>query len=70
MTSVCWQITFSPVEEVSEDFTTFLDDFFEVSAQNYQDNGQDEYVGYTSGVFDEKKMLQAAEERHLSLPPY
>ena len=70
MTSVCWQITFSPAEEVSEDFTTFLDDFFEVSAQNYQDNGQDEYVGYTSGVFDEKKMLQAAEERHLSLPPY
>ena len=70
MTSVCWQITFSPAEEVSEDFETFLDDFFEVSAQNYQDNGQDEYVGYTSGVFDEKKMLQAAEERHLSLPPY
>ena len=70
MTSVCWQITFSPVEEVSKDFTTFLDDFFEVSAQNNQDNGQDEYVGYTSGVFDEKKMLQTAEERHLSLPPY
>ena len=70
MTSVCWQITFSPAEEVSEDFTTFLDDFFEVSAQNYQDNGQDEYVGYTSGVFDEKKMLRLAKERHLSLPPY
>ena len=63
MTSVCWQITFSPAEEVSEDFTTFLDDFFEVSAQNYQDNGQDEYVGYTSGVFDEKKMLHEPQAR-------
>ena len=66
--SSCWQITFSPQEQPQEDFLSFLEDFFEVSAQNYDDSGKDEYIGYCSGNFDEQQMLVAAQ--NISLPPY
>ena len=45
MMSSCWQVIFSPKENVSDEFTEFLEDFFEVSAQNYDDEGNDEYIG-------------------------
>ena len=70
MTSVCWQITFSPKEAPSETFCNFLDDFFEVNAQNYTDNDYDEYIGYQSGHFDEREMLVQAAKREIILPPY
>ena len=68
MMSSCWQITFSPQEQPQEDFLSFIEDFFEVSAQNYDDSGKDEYIGYCSGNFDEQQMLLAAQ--NISLPPY
>lgn len=70
MTSTCWQITFSPAATPDENFSLFLDDFFEVNAQNYSDSGEDEYIGYQSGEFDEQTMLDAAAALKLTLPPY
>ena len=68
MMSSCWQITFRPNGAISDDFELFMEDFFEVTAQNYDDNGNDEYIGYCSGNFDEKQMQDAAQ--HIDLPPY
>lgn len=68
--SSCWQITFRPQEQPDENFETFLSEYFEVTAQNYADNGQDEYVGYCSGDFAEDKMLAAAQTANITLPPY
>ncbi|MBQ9732023.1 MAG: 50S ribosomal protein L11 methyltransferase [Alphaproteobacteria bacterium] len=67
MMSSCWQVIFSPKENVSDEFTEFLEDFFEVSAQNYDDDGNDEYIGYCT-VFDETEMLK--QSSHFQLPPY
>jgi ribosomal protein L11 methyltransferase len=70
MTSTCWQIVFTPSSQPQEKFLDFLDDFFEVNAQNYADSGQDEYVGYISGQFDEPAMLEAAKKQQIVLPTY
>lgn len=70
MMSSCWQITFRPQQEVDEKFMTFLDEYFEVNAQNYADDGHDEYVGYCSGEFAEAQMLAAAQNSGIVLPPY
>lgn len=70
MTSTCWQISFFPQEQPDEIFDEFLNDFFEVNAQNYNDDGQDEYIGYQSGTFDERQMLDAAKQYGLKLPLY
>ncbi len=70
MTSTCWQISFFPATAADENFTDFLDDFFEVTAQNYNDNGQDEYIGYQSSSFDEDAMLSKAVFLGITLPPY
>ncbi|MBE6453041.1 MAG: methyltransferase domain-containing protein [Alphaproteobacteria bacterium] len=67
MMSSCWQITFSPKTEPSDDFKQFLEDFFEVTAQNYDDNGNDDYIGYCSD-FDEQLMIKASS--NITLPPY
>lgn len=65
--SSCWQITFYPKGNINEDFTQFLEDFFEVNAQNYNDDENDEYIGYCT-VFDETEMLK--QSSHFQLPPY
>ena len=45
MMSRCWQVSFFPKEAPNENFVMFLENFFEVTAQNYADNGSDEYIG-------------------------
>lgn len=68
MMSSCWQISFFPRQSTPE-FENFLEDYFEVNACNYQDDGNDEYIGYQSGSFSESDMLQNAAERGLKIPP-
>ncbi len=68
--SSCWQITFTPLGEIPAGFEEFLENFFEVTACNYNDNGQDEYIGYQSESFDEHKMCETAASWGLVLPPY
>ena len=70
MMSSCWQITFRPEGAPAEDFKNFLEEYFEVTAQNYDDDGHDEYVGYRSGNFIEAQMLAAAAAAGIDLPPY
>ena len=70
MMSSCWQVTFRPEGTPAEDFENFLEQYFEVTAQNYDDDGNDEYAGYQSGTFDEPAMLAAAAAAGISLPPY
>ncbi|MBE6443353.1 MAG: methyltransferase domain-containing protein [Alphaproteobacteria bacterium] len=70
MTSKCWQISFFPKNEPSPEFIDFLESFFEVTAQNYSDDGNDEYIGYQSTFFDEQQMLIIATNKGISLPPY
>lgn len=68
--SSCWQVSFHPEENLPEGFENFLDEYFEVNACNYQDEGPDEYVGYKSGEFREKDMLSFAQKLGIKLPPY
>ena len=70
MTSKCWQITFRPTQTVDEQFDEFLNNFFEVVSQNYNDNGIDEYVGYTGETFNEEQMIEIAKTFNIDLPPY
>lgn len=70
MMSSCWQVSFLPRQNGDPLFEEFLEEYFEVTAQNYADDGRDEYVGYLSGNFDEADMLAAAKARGLTLPPY
>ena len=70
MTSKCWQITFYPDKQIDETFDEFLNNFFEVVSQNYNDNGMDEYVGYIGDSFNEKNMLEYAKHSGIDLPSY
>ena len=54
--SSCWQVTFSSVEIPSPEFENFLDDYFEVNACNFDDDGNDEYIGYIGNAFSEEDM--------------
>lgn len=66
----CWQITFNHPPKDIEAFDNFMEEYFEVTACNYDDNGEDEYVGYKSLDFKEEDMLQAALFFNIELPPY
>lgn len=70
MMSSCWQVSFHPEENLPNGFENFLDEYFEVNACNYQDEGPDEYVGYKSGEFREEDMLSFAQKLGIKLPPY
>ena len=70
MTSKCWQITFQPNQPIDEKFDEFLNSFFEVVSQNYNDTGNDEYIGYIGENFNEKQMLKQAKILNIKLPPY
>ena len=70
MMSSCWQVTFRPAAPDNETLENFLEQYFEVTACNYDDDDNDEYVGYQSGTFDEKAMVEAAHAAAINLPPY
>ena len=70
MMSSCWQISFHLKGQISEEFENFLEEYFEVYAQNFDENDNDEYIGYTAKDFKEEDMQESAKKRGLSLPPY
>lgn len=70
MMSSCWQVSFFPEKTPDENFTLFLENFFEVTAQNYADDGSDEYIGYQSGDFSEDAMRAEANAQNTALPRY
>lgn len=66
----CWLIKFEPVTAMDEVVSDFFDDYFDVVAVNYTDDGKEEYVGYKDNHFDEADFLKKVQERKLVLPPY
>lgn len=68
--SSCVTVKFEPQNCLDENLSAFLDDFFEVSALNYTDDGHEEYVGYAETDFDPARLESAAAAAGLQLPPY
>ena len=68
--SSCTIITFEPLETISEDLVFFLDDYFDVTACNYSDDGKEEYVGYAGLDFDEADFVASAKISNVVLPAY
>ena len=66
----CWLIKFTPVETLDEATSNFFDEYFDVTAVNYLDNGQEEYVGYKNSRFDEQDFLASAKSWNIKLPAY
>ncbi len=70
MESKCLQVIFH-VSRANEEFIDFLDNFFEVTAVNYLDSGEEEYVGYANyNDFSEQTMLNQAALAGIELPSY
>ena len=68
--SSCTIVTFEPLETVPEDLSSFLDEYFDVTACNYTDDGQEEYVGYAGLDFDETNFIATAHNMAIKLPEY
>lgn len=66
----CWLIKFEPCETIDEELSFFFEDYFDVVAVNYTDDGLEEYVGYKGSDFKEDDLQQAAADFGLSLPSY
>lgn len=66
----CWLVKFKPCETIDEELSFFIDEYFDVVAVNYTDDGMEEYVGYANNNFSAQDLEQKATSRGLSLPPY
>lgn len=66
----CWQISFEPQAEYSEPMNNFMEEFFDVTACNYTDDGLEQLVGYKDRHFKEDELRQTAAARGLDLPPF
>lgn len=66
----CWLIKFKPCESMDEELSFFMDEYFDVVAVNYTDDGLEEYVGYANNNFSAQDLEQQAQARGLKLPPY
>ena len=68
--SSCTIITFEPQEEINEELMFFLDEYFEVNAVNYTDDGKEQYVGYADLNFNQDNFLSAARTANINLPAF
>lgn len=66
----CWLIKFTPCETIDEELSFFFEDYFDVVAVNYTDDGLEEYVGYKGSDFNEDELRRSAEAMGIALPPY
>ena len=69
-TGSCWLVKFKPCETLDEELSFFMDEYFDVVAVNYTDDGLEEYVGYANNSFSAADLEQQAHARGLTLPPY
>lgn len=70
MESKCWQVTFHTDDE-DNFLSEFLEDFFDVCALNYLDDGRKEYVGYANiNNFSKEALITSALAKGIKLPPY
>lgn len=68
--SSCTIVTFEALENISEELAFFLDEYFDVTACNYTDDGKEEYVGYAGLNFNEPNFISSAKNMGLVLPSY
>ncbi len=66
----CQIVKFQPVSEVPEDLQNFAEEFFEVVANDYTDDGLEQLVGYLRNSVSERDMLNAARNFGVNLPEY
>lgn len=66
----CWQITFAAQETTPPLLEEFLEEYFEVVACDYNDDGQEIPIGYTSKDFDSRDFKKQAAARGIELPEF
>lgn len=66
----CLAVKFSPCAETDPLLQEFADEFFEVVAVDYTDEGQEQLVGYMRQDAKEDAMLAAARKAGVVLPAY
>lgn len=66
----CKLIHFSPIDELGEIESEYLEEVFDVVAINYTDDGKEEYVGYAPLDFDTKEFVNNVSQRGLNLPSF
>ena len=66
----CWLIKFTPQDYIDEITTDFFDNYFDVVAVNYTDDGKEEYVGYKDINFNEADLINTAKSWNIELPQY
>ena len=66
----CWLVKFKPQESIDDLTSEFFDNYFDVVAVNYTDDGLEEYVGYKDNKFDERDFLNEAKQWNITLPAY
>ena len=70
LSSACWLIKFSVADEMPEDLNNFCEEYFDVVAVNYNNDGSEEVVCYKSLQFEENDMLAQARLYNVRLPDY
>lgn len=66
----CWLIKFAPCENMDEERSFFFDEYFDVVAVDYTDDGLEQYVGYKGPGFVEHDMREKAAAAGIELPPF
>lgn len=66
----CQIVKFSPMTEVPENLQNFAEDFFEVVANDYTDDGMEQLVGYLRNSESIADMINAAQAAKIELPCY
>ncbi len=66
----CWLVNFHPQESISEELEKFIEEYFDVVACNYTDDGMEQYTGYKNIDFSEENLTTTAAAQNISLPPY
>lgn len=66
----CWLIKFAPCENMDEERSFFFDEYFDVVAVNYTDDGLEQYVGYKGPNFVEHDLREKAAAAGIELPPF
>lgn len=66
----CWVITFEAVEELDNYTAEQLEEYFDVVACDYTDDGLEIYKGYKDISFDEEDFKNFVKTYNLSLPAY
>ena len=66
----CWQIIFAAQETTPPLLEEFLEEYFEVVACDYNDDGQEIPIGYTSKDFDSRDFKKQTAARGIELPEF